>query len=181
MMDADSSGGLNREQSARRAWLIAWSTILACGSSLLSMTNVAHAAPPALPEVANLAADCALAKERRVPMLLFFNRVGCPYCERALREFLRPMANDPANAPRVLFRQVETNKPVKMVDFKGDATTHRKFAAQYKIKLTPTIWFVDGDGNGLAEPIVGLTTPDYYGYYLDKAIEESLAKIRTGA
>ena len=69
----------------------------------------------------------------------------------------------------------------KVVDFKGDATTHRKLAATYRVKLTPTIWFVDGDGNVLHKPIVGLTTPDYYGYYLDRAIEESLKKVRAGS
>src|SRR5947209_5754114 len=81
-----------------------------------------------------------------------------------------------AHADRVVFRQVETNKGTKMVDFKGNVTTQKKFATLYKIRMTPTIWVVDGDGNALAEPIVGLSTPDYYGFYIDKAIDESLKK-----
>ena len=152
--------------------------ILACGFWLFAAPNPARADQPALTEADDLAAAGALAKERKVPMLLFFNRVGCPYCERALREFLVPMEKDPANTARVVFRQVEIDKQDRMVDFKGDVTTHRKFAQRYKIRLTPTIWFVDGDGNTLAEPIIGLRTPDYYGYYLEQAIDESLKKVR---
>ena len=191
MIEGDAAIGRNRKadlsagtrltavrMSQRRAWLSASAIILACGFWLSAASNFAHADPAALTEADDLAAAGAFAKERKVPVLLFFNRVGCPYCERALREFLVPMEKDPANAGRVVFRQVEINKQDKMVDFKGDVTTHRKFAQRYKIRLTPTIWFVDGDGNPLAEAIVGLRTPDYYGYYLEQAIDESLKKIR---
>ena len=191
MIEGDAAIGRNRKadlsagtrstavrMSQRRAWLLASAIILACGFWLSAASNSAHADPAALTEADDLAAAGALAKERKVPVLLFFNRVGCPYCERALREFLVPMEKDPSNAGRVVFRQVEINKQDKMVDFKGDVTTHRKFAQRYKIRLTPTIWFVDGDGNPLAEAIIGLRTPDYYGYYLEQAIDESLKKIR---
>ena len=151
--------------------------LLAC-VLLALVASSARSAPPALAAASDLASDGALAKERRVPVLLFFNRVGCPYCERALREFLKPMERDPANADRVLFRQVEIDKPTKLVDFKGEATTHRKFAQRYKIDLTPTIWFVDGEGRTLADPIVGLPTIDFYGAYLDQRIDDSLARLR---
>jgi thioredoxin-related protein len=134
-----------------------------------------------LPAAGDLAADGAAAKEKRLPVLLFFNRAGCQFCERALREYLTPMQRDPAYANRVIFRQVETNKSNRLVDFGGRSTTHREFAARYKIRLTPTIWFVDGDGNALAEPIVGLPTIDFYGAYLDQSIADSLAKLHAKA
>ncbi|MEP7084884.1 MAG: thioredoxin fold domain-containing protein, partial [Betaproteobacteria bacterium] len=136
-------------------------------------------AAAALPAAANFVADGAIAGERRVPILLFFNRVGCPYCERALREYLGPMQNDPAYAGRVMFRHVEIDKPKPLVDFAGNATSHREFASRYKIRLTPTIWFVDRAGNTLAEPIVGLPTLDFFGAYLDQRISDSLVKLRT--
>jgi thioredoxin-related protein len=144
------------------------------------MAATAQAAA-ALPGAGDLAADGAVAKDKHLPILLFFNRIGCPYCERALREYLTPMQRDPAYADRVIFRQVETNKSNRLVDFGGRATTHREFASRYKIRLTPTIWFVDGDGNALAEPIVGLPTIDFYGAYLDQRIADSLAKLQTRA
>ena len=162
---------------ARRRTLLACVSILACGSTRLFAQD-APRPELALQEANDLAADGAIAKERKIPILLFFNRVGCPYCERALREFLLPMERNAANASRVMFRQVETDRMTKMVDFKGEPVRHRQFATRYKIKLTPTIWIVDGDGNSLADPMVGLTTPDYYGYYLDRAIDEAGKKLK---
>ena len=153
--------------------------ILACTFFLFAGVPAQGAA--ALPGAGDLTADGAAAKGRQVPILLFFNRVGCPYCERALREYLTPMQRDPAYADRVLFRQVEIDKSKRLVDFGGRGTTHSEFAARYKIRLTPTIWFVDGDGKVLAEPIVGLPTIDFYGAYLDQRIADSLAKLRTKA
>ena len=155
--------------------------ILACAlaafSTFTALADPARAAP-ALPGAGDLAADGVAAKAQKLPILLFFNRVGCPYCERALRQFLTPMQRDPAYAGRVIFRQVEIDKAMRLVDFAGHVTTHRDFASHYDIRLTPTIWFVDGDGNVLAEPIVGLRTADFYGYYLDQAIDESRARLQ---
>jgi thioredoxin-related protein len=134
----------------------------------------------ALPGAVDLAADGAVAKDKHLPILLFFNRAGCPYCERALREYLTPMQRDPAYAGRVMFRQIEVQKSNRLVDFGGHATTHREFATRYKINLTPTIWFVDGDGHVLADPIIGLPTIDFFGAYLEQAITDSLAKLHSG-
>ena len=145
---------------------------------MISAVPMTARAAAALPGAVDFVADGAAARERRVPILLFFNRVGCPYCERALREYLGPMQLDPAYAGRVLFRQVEIDKAKRLVDFTGAATSHRDFASRYRIKLTPTIWFVDGEGKTLAEPIVGLPTIDFYGAYLDQRIDDSLAKLR---
>ena len=155
--------------------------ILACAFFLFAAMATMARAATALPAAGDLAADGAVAKDKRLPVLLFFNRVGCPYCERALREFLTPMQRDPAYAGRVLFRQIEIDKALRLVDFGGRATTHREFASRYKIRLTPTIWFVDGEGNALTEPIIGLRTVDFYGFYLDQAITDSLAKLRSPA
>lgn len=155
--------------------------ILACAFFLSTGVSAAARAAAALPGAADLAADGAAARDKRLPILLFFNRDGCPYCERALREYLTPMRRDPAYADRVLFRQVEIDRADRLVDFGGHLTTHREFASRYKIRLTPTIWFVDGDGNELVEPIVGLRTVDFYGFYLDQAITEALAKLRVAA
>ena len=152
--------------------------ILACAFLVSTGAAGAERVAAKLPGAGDLKADGVDARERHVPILLFFNRAGCVYCERALREYLTPMQGDPAYAGRVLFRQVEIDKPLRLVDFAGRATTHRDFAARYRIRLTPTIWFVDGEGTALAEPIVGLPTIDFFGAYLDQRIGDSLAKLR---
>ena len=138
-------------------------------------------AATALPAATNLAADAGALRQRQVPIVLFFNRVGCPYCERALREYLTPMQRDPAYASRAMLRQVEIDKRIPLTDFAGKPTTHRELASRYKVTLTPTIWFVDGEGTALAPPIVGLPTPDFFQAYLDRAIDDAQAKLKGAA
>ena len=133
-----------------------------------------HALPPA----ADLAADAAASRARRVPILLLFDREDCPYCERALREHLVPMSREAPWRDDALFRQVEVNRDTPLVAFDGGATTHRQLASRYGATLTPTVVVVDAAGAPLADPVVGLLTADFYGAYLDAALRSGLAKLR---
>lgn len=168
-----------REEFAPSGWRARFRasvvTILACA---FVVSPVAHVvAAQGLPAAADLAADAAAVRTKKVPVVLFFNRFDCPFCERALRQFLLPMSRDPAVAAKAIFRQVEIDKAEPLVDFDGRKTTHKDFAARYNIRYTPTIWFVDGEGKPLVEAIVGLRTVDFYGWYLEQAIADSQARL----
>ncbi len=132
----------------------------------------------ALPAAADLAADGALSRTRRIPILLFFDREDCPYCERALREHLAPMSAEAPWRDDALMRQIEADRAVSVVGFDGRATTHGALSASYGVALTPTVLVVDGTGAPLAEPVVGLLTADFYGAYLEEALRAGLAKLR---
>jgi hypothetical protein len=132
----------------------------------------------ALPAAADLAADGAASRERRAPILLLFDRDDCPYCERALREHLVPMSGEAPWRDDALFRQVEVNRDIPLVDFDGSATTHRRLSARYGATFTPTVVVVDAAGTVLADPIVGLLTADFYGAYLEEALRVALRKLR---
>ena len=133
----------------------------------------------ALPPAVDLAADGAASRERRVPILMLFDREDCPYCERALRQYLVPMTREPPWRDDALFRQVEVDRATTVTGFDGVATTHRAIAARYGAKLTPTVVVVDGSGALLVEPIVGLLTADFYAAYLEAALRAGLSKLRT--
>lgn len=130
-----------------------------------------------LPIARDLAADAIESRGRAIPILLFFDRQDCPYCEQALREFLVPMANGEDWRDRAVYRQVEIDQTLPLKSFDGSAMTHRAFAAAHRIELTPTIWMVDGTGAPLGKPLVGLMTPDFYGAYLEAAIDGAAAKL----
>ena len=130
-----------------------------------------------LPPAVDLAADAIVARRQRVPLLLFFDRDDCPYCERALREYLVPMTADPAWRDRALFRQIEIDRALPLVGFDRTSTTHHEFAARRGVYLTPTVAVVDGAGKDLTDPIVGLTTLDFYGAYLENAITSGSGRI----
>ena len=59
---------------------------------------------------ADLAADGAASRARRIPILLFFEREDCPYCERALREHLVPMSAEAPWRDDALMRQLALNR-----------------------------------------------------------------------
>jgi thioredoxin-related protein len=112
-----------------------------------------------------------------VPILLFLDRYDCPYCERALAQFVVPMSREPPWRDRAIFRQVEIDQPLPLVDFDGSATTHRALAARYRVSLTPTVVVVDRAGRIVGGPVVGLLTADFYASYLESAIDAGRRKL----
>jgi hypothetical protein len=130
-----------------------------------------------LPNVTDLAADAAASVKGRLPILLFFERDDCPYCERALREYLVPLALVEWK-DKAIFRQVDIDRTLPARDFDGRMTTHRAIAARYAVIFSPTILVVCGSGRRIAEPIVGLTTPDFYGAYVNDALGTGARTLR---
>ena len=129
-----------------------------------------------LPTASDLARDGRASASERKPILLFFDREECPYCEQALREYLVPMSRG-GWKDRALFRQVEIDRPLPLVDFEGKVTTHEELASRFAVSLSPTVMIVDGKGNLLSAPLVGLLTVDFYGAYLESALSEAARKL----
>lgn len=150
------------------AWLIA---ILAWASS-------AAWAAGGVPAVRNLQTDSATAQGINGALLVVLVGEDCPYCERVLENFLIPMSGNRDYKKKVVMRRlvVSDNSPIR--DFEGKPSTPEKLARQYGYRLVPTVLLLDTKGRLLAKPVVGLTTEDYYGMYLDEAIDTALGKIR---
>lgn len=129
-----------------------------------------------LPPANDLAADAAASRRERLPILLFFDRDECPYCEQALREYLVPFSRDEWRG-KALFRQVGIDRPDPVLDFRGARTTHQALAERYGVFLSPTVLVVDANGLPLGEPIVGLLTVDFYGAYIDNALKAARARL----
>jgi hypothetical protein len=130
-----------------------------------------------LPPASDLAADAAASRRGRLPILLFFDREECPYCEQALREYLVPFSRDEWKG-RAIFRQVGIDRDDPVVDFGGAKTSHRTLAERYGIALSPTVLIVGARGESLGEPIVGLLTVDFYGAYVHNALAAAARKLR---
>ena len=150
------------------------------GVASLAWISLAGASGPVgeIAATADLTREAAVSRARQVPILILFTASNCPYCERVKQEFLLPMQRNPEYADKVVMRQIEYQGRSKLVDFSGKPTTAAQFSQQQKVRLTPTIKLFDAEGRSLTEPLVGLTTAEFYGAYLDRAIDEALAKIR---
>lgn len=156
--------------SMRWAWILSW-------LFLATAMTPAFGVPPRLTLAADLAADGQLAHAEKIPVVIFFSRAGCGWCEKARVEHVNAMAAQAAGT--AVFRQVDMDRNAPLVDFKGTRTTHRAFAAAHKVKLAPTLIFLSGDGTPLASAIVGYRLPEFYGTLIEDAVEDSRNRLRS--
>jgi thioredoxin-related protein len=126
----------------------------------------------------DLAQTAAQARRLRVPVLIAFTQHSCPYCAVAKRDYLVPLQQSPIWRRRVLIREVDIDQQIPMRDFGGETGTTRAFAQRFEVKKVPTVIVFDADGRVVSPPIVGLLTRDFYGLYLEQAIEAGLVAMR---
>lgn len=131
----------------------------------------------AIPTVSSLADEAGTAQRERLPLVLMFSSDYCGYCIRVESDFLGPMQKSGDYRDRAIFRKVKLGSGT-LTDFDGTPVTVDALAERYNIKVTPTVVFLDHHGYPLAESQVGLTTPDYYGGYLDQSITDALERLR---
>ena len=124
----------------------------------------------------DLAADGRAAADGR-PILVLFSETGCPWCERARREFLLPMQGNAAYRAKVVFRQIDIDRTTPLRGFDGAMTSHQALAGKLKVSRFPTVMLFGPDGRLLAEPLVGFAIADFYGAYLDERIDSAAAKL----
>ena len=136
------------------------------------------AAEVTLPAGRDLQADGRQALERGLPILLEFSAVNCAYCRQLEREFLIPMLISGEYGDKVIIRRLLLDTGAHVTDFDGDYRAATAIAGRYKAWVTPTMVFIDGNGNELAERITGINTPELFGGYLDACIDTALLRIR---
>lgn len=147
-------------------------------SALLAAAH-SHAVSAAVSYAENLVALGDRARSGHMPILLVVSQADCPYCERLKREILEPMLVSGEYEGRVLIRELLIDSELPVRDFQGQAVSPDELARRYRARLTPTLLFLDYRGRELTERMVGINTLDFYGYYLDAAIDT--ARQRLGA
>ena len=131
-----------------------------------------------LPVAQNLKADGEAATSAKKPMLLFFNLTGCHYCRGALREVVVPMFRNAGWNAALEFRQITIDDGKSLIDFDGKSIETIAFARNRKGTFAPTVMVVDGNGQLLGEPIVGLVNFDFYGGYIDALVNKAIAEMK---
>jgi len=115
------------------------------------------AEPVSVPRVTDLQALGAEARARNLPILVMFSSEHCPYCMVVREEFLKPMLRSGDYTQRVIIVEIESDE-TPLIDF--------------------DVVFLDAEGRELAPRLVGITTVDFYGGYLDEAIDTALLRLR---
>ena len=173
---------INHPQSTLSARL----TTVLCALMLAAITTTSAAQAAAndriqVETLTNLQVDASLAQRQRIPILIAFFASYCEWCERVEQEFLRPMLLSGEYGDKVIIRKLETDSYSRFTGLDGKLVQPGQFSYQYDAYLTPTLVFIDHHGNELAERMIGLTTPEMYGGYLDNAIDQALSRYREQA
>lgn len=134
-----------------------------------------------IPELLDLRAELAAAGRAHLPLLVLFSADYCRYCTVVKNDFLKPMMYSGDYEGKVLFRMVTLRAGRELVDVDGRRIDAREFADRYEVRVTPTLVFIDAQGRQVAEKMVGLTTPDFFGGYLDDAITTAHHRVRNGS
>jgi thioredoxin-related protein len=132
-----------------------------------------------LPLVSDLQATAKNAREQGAPVFVAFTLKRCPYCNTARREYWAPMNGSTQWQGKVVMVELELDGAPALRDFDGNATTARDFARRFGIRSVPTVIVFDSEGVPAASPLVGLASGDFYGLYLEQAIDAGLKKTRT--
>lgn len=117
------------------------------------------------------------AQRRQLPILIMFSRQGCPYCDVVREEFLKPMLRSGDYTDRVIILEIHSDSYATLRDFNGQMIGADALATRYRASFAPTVVFLDHRGKELVERLIGITTRDFYGGFLDEAIEQSLQRL----
>lgn len=131
-----------------------------------------------VPPVRDLQRLAREAQRQQIPIMLEFAASYCSYCRLLEEQILQPMLLAGAERGRVLMRMVEIDSYARVRDFDGRNVTPEALARRYAVFVTPTLVLVDARGNELGERIVGVSSLDFFGAYLDVAIDAARQAVR---
>ena len=124
------------------------------------------------------ASDLAADARQGVPMLMLVSQEYCPFCVQIKREILGPMLKAGDYKDQILIRELYIDLGGNVKNFQGHEISSAEFALGYGVDLTPTLLFLDSNGEELAKRIIGINTPEMFYFYVDEAIKESLTLIQ---
>ena len=151
------------------------------GCALLWLLACSLQAEVRVPVAEDLQQEGREAKSRQLPIMLTFSADDCGYCEMLEEDFLQPMLLSGKYGERVIIRKLILDDGSSVSDFSGRDIEATQLSSHYRVFVTPTILFIDGEGRELAERIVGINTPELFGGYLEACIDTARASIRNQA
>lgn len=127
----------------------------------------AYAKDTALPVPKSLPQTALAAKTKGHPLVLLISLPGCVYCELVRRSYLMPLLPE---AGVQAWQLDVTNQSTPLVGFDGKPTNAAALAKAWKATFTPTVLFLGSQGQELAERLVGIAVPDFFGAFLEQRL-----------
>ena len=99
------------------------------------------------PKLGDFKAELETVKnEGKKGVFLFFEMDECPWCARMKATILNQSTVQDFYRAHYLVYSMDVKGDVPMVDFAGKTTTEKAFALENRVRATPTMLFIDGQG-----------------------------------
>ncbi len=147
------------------------------GAGMSSALNPAWGMDSELPIPNSLPAVATVAARQGNPLILLISLSGCPYCELLRRNYLLSARTN--GLPVWQINMHDKQRP--LVAFDGSTSHAAEQIARWKVRLAPTVLFLNAQGQEVAERLVGIASVDFYGAYLDERIAMGRQAIKTTA
>jgi thioredoxin-related protein len=147
----------------KRLYFQIWLVLTLVG---LFSINATSATLRSIPEAKSFQSEIAIALKAGYPLLVFVSLDNCPFCKIAKNNYLVPMMNE-QSVPVV---QVNFRYKTTVLDWHGKTLTHDQLIRAWGVKVAPTVLFIGKDGFEVAPRLVGGSTSDFYGNYLEERI-----------
>ena len=116
-------------------------------------------------------------KKKSLGLVLMLHAEHCPYCALMESDILSPMIKSKEYDNKVLIRKLQIDESRDIKDFSGKTVDPSDLSKRYDATLTPTLVFLDYQGNEKAEKMVGINTVELFGAYLDAEIDKLKSNI----
>lgn len=108
---------------------------------------------------------------------------NCPWCDLVLRDQLLPrMRSDTPPQVRAVVLDITDRRPMRRPGLKPHeaglewlAQSPQQWARQQRIRMAPTVFPIDFAGQPIGEPLIGYSSVDFYGAYLEDRIQLAMA------
>jgi thioredoxin-related protein len=137
-----------------------------------SFTSIkpAFAITRVLPTSKSLQNDIAAALKSSKPLVVLVSLDNCPFCKIARENYLIPLMVEQS----INVVQVNFNHQTPIDDAQGKPTTHAQLIRTWDINAAPAVLFLGKNGKEVATRLVGGSTSDFYGAYLEERIYQAI-------
>jgi len=117
-------------------------------------------------------------QQDKMGLVMMLHAEHCPYCRLMDEEILSPMIRSGEYNKRVFIRKLQVDVSDEVIDFKGKKISASDLASNYDSQLTPTLLFLDQNGEEKAVKMIGINSLEFFGASVDEQIKELLETIR---
>ena len=146
------------------------------GCLLWIVSSLAIAASAELPRAENLQIDAQQAVTDKKPIVLFFTLPNCSYCRIVRYDYFLPMLKQRAVIDQPIIREISVTGQNRVTLFDGQRVSEAELAERYKVQMTPTVLFVNHEGDVVGNSILGGDHSNYIALF-DKLLAEASTKM----